>query len=91
MTTKLLLALFIGLSLSACAPVGSDAWCDNMGDKPKGDWTGDEAADYTKYCVLGMDPDKWCDKMEATPKGQWTAEDAQDYAKQCLTLDVRGD
>ncbi|MEJ2139269.1 MAG: DUF3012 domain-containing protein [Gammaproteobacteria bacterium] len=90
MTAKILTALFIGLLLSACAPVGSDAWCEKMGDKPKGDWTGDEAADYTKYCVLGMDPDKWCEKMEALPKNQWTVEDAEDYAKQCVSLGFGG-
>jgi hypothetical protein len=92
MMNKRLLAVFLmGMVVSACAPVGSDAWCENMNEKPKGDWTGDEAASYTKYCVLGMDPKKWCDKMEALPKDQWTAEDAEDYAKQCISLDLGGD
>ncbi len=39
--------------LSACAPeVGSDAWCKKLAAKPKGDWTVNEATDYTKHCLL---------------------------------------
>ncbi|CAD6366423.1 MULTISPECIES: DUF3012 domain-containing protein [Shewanella] len=39
--------------LSACAPeVGSDAWCKQMKNKPSGDWTANEAADYAKHCVF---------------------------------------
>lgn len=41
------------LSVAACAPeVGSDAWCADMKEKPKGDWTANEAADFTKHCVF---------------------------------------
>ena len=41
------------LSLSACAPeVGSDRWCANLKEKPKGDWTANEAADYAKHCLF---------------------------------------
>ena len=44
----------IGLFLlcSACAEVGSERWCENMKEKPKGDWTANEAADYAKHCVF---------------------------------------
>jgi len=46
----LLLAL---LTLVACAPeVGSDAWCQQMKAKPKGDWTMNEATDFAKHCLL---------------------------------------
>lgn len=39
--------------LSACTPeVGSKAWCEQMQDKPKGDWTANEAADYAKHCLF---------------------------------------
>ncbi|MDH4107737.1 MAG: DUF3012 domain-containing protein [Gammaproteobacteria bacterium] len=57
MTRKLLnLAPFVALALAACEPeVGSDAWCKNMEDKPKGDWTANEAVDYAKYCVMELD------------------------------------
>ena len=40
-------------SLTACAPeVGSEKWCDKMKDKPKKDWTAQEAGDYTKHGVF---------------------------------------
>lgn len=39
--------------LSACAPeVGSEKWCTQMKEKTKGDWTANEAADFTKHCLL---------------------------------------
>lgn len=41
------------LLLTGCAPeVGSDAWCTNMKEKPKGDWTSNEAADFAKHCIF---------------------------------------
>ena len=41
------------LSLTACAPeVGSERWCGQMGETPKGDWTANEAADYARHCLL---------------------------------------
>ncbi|WP_317931064.1 DUF3012 domain-containing protein [Halioxenophilus sp. WMMB6] len=44
--------------LAACQPeVGSDAWCKKMADKPSGDWTANEAADYTKYCIFKASKD----------------------------------
>jgi len=40
--------------LMGCAPkVGSEAWCKKLDAKPKGDWTVNEMADYTKHCILG--------------------------------------
>jgi len=43
-----------GLSLlSACASeVGSETWCTNMNEKPKADWTANEAGDYAKHCIF---------------------------------------
>ena len=39
--------------LSACAPeVGSEKWCAQIKEKPKGDWTANEATDYTKHCLF---------------------------------------
>ncbi len=39
--------------LAACAPeVGSEAWCEDMAEKPKGDWSVNEAAEYAKSCVF---------------------------------------
>ena len=40
-------------TLSGCAPeVGSEAWCEQMKEKPKGDWTANEAGDYAKHCIF---------------------------------------
>jgi hypothetical protein len=45
-----------------CAPkVGSDAWCEDMNEKPKGDWSANEATDYAKNCLFEDDED---DKAE---------------------------
>jgi len=39
--------------LVACAPeVGSERWCANMRDKPRGDWSANEALDFARHCVL---------------------------------------
>ena len=41
------------LSVASCSPeVGSEAWCQKMKEKPKGDWTANEAVDFGKHCVL---------------------------------------
>lgn len=46
-------AIAMLLSLTACAPeVGSDKWCANLKEKPKGDWSANEAKDYAKHCVF---------------------------------------
>ena len=52
-----LLPLLAGLGLLCfavgCGPeVGSEAWCEDMKEKPKGDWTANEAADFAKHCLL---------------------------------------
>jgi hypothetical protein len=39
--------------LAACAPeVGSPEWCEAMKEKPRGDWTGNEALEFARSCVL---------------------------------------
>jgi hypothetical protein len=39
--------------ISACSPtVGSPEWCADLKEKPKGDWTANEAADFAKSCIL---------------------------------------
>lgn len=50
-----LLSVF-ALGLAACDPeVGSKEWCETMKEKPKGDWSANEAADFAKNCVLTSD------------------------------------
>ncbi len=60
LTSKYLLKLCAAggaaLLLGGCEPeVGSEAWCELMEEKPKGDWTMNAAADYAKHCVLKLD------------------------------------
>ncbi|WP_438969589.1 DUF3012 domain-containing protein [Methylophaga sp.] len=46
-------ALMLTFFLSACSPeVGSEKWCQVMKDKPKGDWSTNEAADFTRHCIF---------------------------------------
>lgn len=55
MTTalKALAALIVLFTLTACSPeVGSEAWCADMEDKPKGDWTANETGDFAKHCIF---------------------------------------
>lgn len=41
------------LLLTACAPeIGSKEWCEDMKEKPKGDWTASEAGDFAKHCIF---------------------------------------
>lgn len=50
--TMLVLVAFVFI---ACAPeVGSKAWCENLGEKAKGDWTASEAGDFAKHCLLKL-------------------------------------
>jgi hypothetical protein len=53
-------AIVIAFAAAAtgCSPkLGSEGWCTMMNDKPKGDWSGNDAAAYTKHCVLGIKPE----------------------------------
>ena len=50
---NLLLIFCIFAVLAGCSPeVGSKEWCEDMKEKPKGDWSASEAADYAKHCVF---------------------------------------
>ena len=55
-TKRLLLAvsaLAMAFACSACSPeVGSKQWCEQMKEKPKGDWSTNEATAYAKHCLL---------------------------------------
>ena len=43
----------LGLALAGCAPeVGSERWCANLKEKPKGDWTTNEATAYARHCLF---------------------------------------
>lgn len=50
---KPLALVLVSVALSACVPeVGSDAWCENLKEKPKGDWSLNEASDFAKHCIF---------------------------------------
>lgn len=51
---KGLIALFASLLLvTACAPeIGSEAWCTQLKEKPKGEWTANEAGEFAKHCLF---------------------------------------
>jgi len=52
-TVYLVFSVVMVLALSACAPeVGSDKWCASMKEKPKGDWSANEAASYAQHCIF---------------------------------------
>ena len=43
----------IVLLISACsAEIGSEAWCAELKEKPKGDWTATELKDFTRHCIF---------------------------------------
>lgn len=39
--------------IAACSPeVGSAEWCNDLKEKPQGEWSVNEAADFAKHCLL---------------------------------------
>lgn len=43
----------LSLSLMGCSPkVGSEAWCESMKEKPKGDWSTNDASAYAEHCIF---------------------------------------
>ena len=43
----------LAAAVCGCAPeVGSERWCEAMRDKPRGDWSTNEALDYTRHCIF---------------------------------------
>jgi hypothetical protein len=53
MLKRFFLVGVLGLLVLGCAPeVGSDAWCEKMKEKPKGEWSTNEATAYGKHCLF---------------------------------------
>ena len=49
-TFALITSVFL---LQACSPkVGSEEWCVDLKEKPKGDWTANEAKEFAKSCIF---------------------------------------
>ena len=54
MKRKALIPIALAMLAAACAPdPGSKAWCEKLDEKPKGDWSTNEAAEYAKSCLFG--------------------------------------
>lgn len=41
-----------GFTVSCAPEVGSEAWCSEMKNTPKGDWSGNQAVDFAKHCLF---------------------------------------
>ena len=50
---KQIAGLSIAALLCACAPErGTVAWCEQMDETPKGQWSMDDASEYAQSCIL---------------------------------------
>ena len=50
---QLICGAVVMFALGGCAPeVGSEKWCQQLKEKPKGEWTLDETKDYAKHCII---------------------------------------
>ena len=57
MIVHVLCIAFVVAALAGCKPkVGSEAWCQDLKDQPRGDWTLNQTADFAKFCVLHLQP-----------------------------------
>ena len=45
-------ALIITLTAACSSEVGSEAWCEDLKEKDKGEWTLDETAEYAKSYIF---------------------------------------
>jgi len=51
-----MLGIVVLISFSACThEVGSKGWCTDMKQKPKGEWTVNEASAFAKHCIFKME------------------------------------
>ncbi|MCW8962670.1 MAG: DUF3012 domain-containing protein [Gammaproteobacteria bacterium] len=52
-TFTILVSGLLLISVTGCAPeVGSEAWCNDLKEKPKGEWTANEAGEFAKSCIF---------------------------------------
>ncbi|WP_413702028.1 DUF3012 domain-containing protein [Psychromonas sp. KJ10-10] len=51
---KKIMSLFLATFLLATcsAEIGSEEWCAELKEKPKGDWTATQAKDFAKHCIF---------------------------------------
>ena len=59
MLSKLSALSFALILLAGCAPEpGSKAWCEQMAEKPKGDWSTNEATEYASSWLFSGDDEE---------------------------------
>lgn len=46
------LMVLLAVLPGCAAEVGSERWCGQMQEKPKGDWTANEALAYAEHCLI---------------------------------------
>ena len=50
---QIALGVFLAIVAAGCAPeVGSERWCSQMNEKPKADWSTNDAAEFAKSCIF---------------------------------------
>lgn len=52
MQKSIFISMLVMLLVACSAEIGSESWCAGLKEKPKGDWTINEASDYTKHCLF---------------------------------------
>jgi hypothetical protein len=83
----IILTLSLMLLAGCSAKPGSEKWCAATAEKPKSDWTGDDAKTYARHCLLDsqtIGSKDWCENLDEKDKGDWTTSETVDYAKHCL-------
>ena len=43
---------FVALGIGCAPEVGTNAWCTQMKETPKGDWSTNEAVNFAKHCLF---------------------------------------
>ena len=50
---KINIILLTSIFLFSCsAEIGSEQWCADLKEKPKGEWTTNELTNYAKHCIF---------------------------------------
>jgi len=53
MSGTILLILLLALSQASCSPkTGTEKWCEMMTEKPKADWSANDAKAFASHCVF---------------------------------------
>lgn len=50
---KTIAIITLTLLFMGCSPeIGSEKWCKQLEETPKGEWSANEAKDYAKHCLF---------------------------------------